>query len=94
LSPAAVAVAAAASSTTLCLLAEAVLQQMWQDQPDADAAALPMPYSGLLRELFATDVYFEVAQVGSGASSSGSNSSGGGVCVGLRVSKIKEMLNW
>jgi hypothetical protein len=75
------------------LLAEAALQRMWQDQPDADAAALPMPYSGLLRELFATDVYFEVAQVSSGASSS-SSSSGGGVCVGLRVSKIKEMLNW
>lgn len=70
--------------------AEDVLQRLWQEQPDADAAAQPLPYSGLLRELFATDPYYEVDAV----PSSSSSSSGSGMCVGLRVSKIKEMLNW
>jgi hypothetical protein len=75
----------------LSMSAEAVLQRLWQEQPD-DAASLPMPYSGLLRELFATDPYYEVAAVP--ASSSSSSGGDGGMCVGLRVSKIKEMLNW
>lgn len=58
---------------------------MWQEQPDAVAAAAPMPYTKRLRELFSTDPYYEVAAVPSMQSH---------LFVKLHVAKFKKMLHW